>query len=320
MHATKLLEKKELKSVLLSYHSQKAHTQSKKISVLFINMFTQEKKCMGTQVEILIPKGKEYVEEKAKFHTEKCFELFEKYEQMFSRFRENSELSELNKKRKMQVSDDFFKLLDFAISLAKKTNGVFNPLVQLSALGYSHDFWSKTFIADKKEFSLDFEKIKMEKTKNIVELSEHAFLDLGGCAKGFTVDKTVKYLDSFFSHFLVNAGGDMFARGNFHGEPWIVAVADPNDEEKDALLLDAENNAIATSGSYRRKWKNGEKEYHHLVLGNTNTNNTSHYASVTVEAKNTLFADSYATIAFLLGKEKGDIFLKENEAKGYFLS
>ena len=103
-------------------------------------MFSANKKIMGTNIEILIPKEEDFDEEKAEMATQRVFVEFERLEQIFSRFQENSELSMLNKKRSQKVSDELRNVLEFAIQMAKETKGIFNPLINLSAIGYSRDF------------------------------------------------------------------------------------------------------------------------------------------------------------------------------------
>ena len=141
---------------------------------------------------------------------------------------------------------------------------------------------------------------------------------MGGCVKGYAVDQAVKELDKNFKNFLVNAGGDIFARGKFQEKKWSVGVANPENEEENIFLIEISDEALATSGSYRRKWKIGNESYHHIVSGNTNTNISTTLSSVTVQASSCMVADSFATICFLLGEEKGRKFLVENNAMGYF--
>ncbi len=283
-------------------------------------MFSCQEKIMGTDIEILIPKDHDFDQAKAQFASQKVFMEFHRLEQVFSRFREDSELSLLNKNRSMEVSSEFLEVLEFALGMANITNGIFNPLVRLASLGYSQDFWSQHFektVADK--INLDFRDIKIEKKLSTVHLPPHALLDLGGCVKGFTVDTAVSVMDEYFSDFVINAGGDLFARGLFYGEPWSIGIANPENEAENIFVIKAEDSAIATSGSYRRKWNIAQNQYHHLVSGTTNQNPENSPKSVTVTNASALMADTYATIALLLGKEEGQAFLFQHDSMGYFV-
>jgi len=281
-------------------------------------MFSRTKKIFGTTLEILIPKDDDFDEDKAARAVIDVFALFDEFNLIFSRFDERSELSHLNLGRRLKVSEPFFELLTFAVNLSKETDGVFNPLVDLSAIGYSHDFYENNFVKDSDHFSLDIDNIVIDNSSPTVELKGNAKIDLGGCAKGFTVDKARKILEKYFRNFLVNAGGDLYASGLFHGEKWQVGIEDPNDFEKDLQVLDVYDTAVATSGSYRRKWLVDGEKHHHIVSGKNNESVFNDVVAVTVIANTTLEADVFAKIAFILGQVDGKKFLLNKKVEGFF--
>src|SRR5579871_2519348 len=69
---------------------------------------------------------------------------FEEWEARFSRFREDSELSALNRRAGhwLSVSHQMLEVISMAVKGAKETNGLFNPLIlpALKAVGYAHSF------------------------------------------------------------------------------------------------------------------------------------------------------------------------------------
>src|SRR5689334_17717412 len=75
---------------------------------------------------------------------------FEAWEQQFSRFRADSDLSELNRQsgQWVEVSPAMFEVISLAVSAADETNGLFNPLVLLAlkAAGYDHSFDPDNFV------------------------------------------------------------------------------------------------------------------------------------------------------------------------------
>jgi len=274
---------------------------------------------MGTEIEIAIPRDNFFDQEKAEMATKKVFALFDEYEAIFSRFDTHSELSRLNRREIIQVSEPLFRLSAFAFALAKETDGIFNPLINLSSLGYAHDFSVGDFSPDSSSVFLDFSTVVFDESNQSVLLSPEAKIDLNACAKGFSVDAAVKILDDFFPHFCIGAGGDFFVRGLFHGERWKIGIANPENESEDAELLLLSDTAVATSGSYRRHWETGKTSFHHLVSGKTNENPKTEITSVSVVAKTALETDAFATTSFLLGKERGTEFLTQKNAYGYFL-
>jgi len=296
-------------------------------------MFSAQKKIMGTQIEILIPKNQENSSATRDFEeiSGQVFEEFFRIEKIFSRFDPSSELSELNKKKHLQVSPEFFEQMEYALHLSEISQGIFNPLISLSALGYASDFEEKKFSSSQKieEIFLDWKKISCERKTQAITLPENANLDLGGTIKGYAVDRAKKIIEQYYQNFLINAGGDIFASGKFSPtEKWSIAVANPehpDNDTKNIFWIELENQALATSGSYKRHWEISGKTtpeiFHHLVSGKTNANiplTKNPLQSVTITANTCQKADSFATICFLLGEEAGREFCVENDVMGYF--
>ena len=273
---------------------------------------------MGTEIEILISKEKDFSEVKAEKSCLEVFQIFKDLEKKFSRFLPDSELSQLNQKREMKVSEEFFKVLEFSLQMAKKSEGVFNPLVSLSSLGYAHSFEKSQFEVKTKKINLDFKNIKLDLENLKAHFPENSELDLGGCVKGYAVDKAVEKMKLSFENFIINAGGDLFASGNFHGEKWKVGIANPENPKEDIFLIEIQNQALATSGSYRRKWNIKNQNFHHLVSGKNNKN-ISKLKSASVMAQTTMLADTLATIIFLLGEKSGDKFLEKYDTFGFYI-
>lgn len=282
-------------------------------------MYSRTKKIFGTELEILIPKDESFDEGTALEATDEVFQMFDKFDLIFSRFNEVSELSKLNKFRELGVSEKFLGLLKFAIDLSKETDGIFNPLVNLPSIGYSKDFHSGEFIRTSGPSSLNLSDVIIYETSRKVSLKNDAIIDLGGCAKGFAVDEGAKILRKYFANFLINAGGDLYANGKFHGKKWEIGIANPLNENENLQVIEAENAGIATSGIYRRKWDIDGKKYHHLVSGKTNQSVNNDILAVTVVASCALDADVYAKIAFILGEEKGREFLINKKVTGFFI-
>jgi len=271
---------------------------------------------MGTEIEIFISKDANFSEKKARKSAEKVFRLFRKFEKIFSRFDQNSELCRLNFAGEKKVSAEFWELLRLALKMAKKSDGIFNPLVSVASLGYFCDFSAQKFQKSSPK-NLDFSKIKIDEKTRKVFLPKNSELDFGGCAKGFSVDRAVKILENDFENFVISAGGDGFARGAFHGKKWEIAIADPRDETKNVFFLELENAGFATSGNYRRKWEIDGEKFHHLADGKKNKNRFFAPKSTTVIAPSAVLADILATIAFFLEPRAADDFLVKFSATGF---
>jgi FAD:protein FMN transferase len=132
---------------------------------------------------------------------------------------------------------------------------------------------------------------------------------LDGIAKGFIVDAIGRALQAQgIRRYLVNAGGDIRARGRKEGRrPWTVGVRDPADAGRCPVTLHLSNTAVATSGSYEVSF-DGDMRFHHIVDAKTGRSPGA-ALSVSVMAPTAAAADALATSVFVLGPEDGVRFV-----------
>lgn len=235
---------------------------------------------------------------------------------------EISQFNQLEKNKDFKISSDFAKVLEFSLSLSKKTNGIFDPtvgpLVNLWGFGPSANkrVPSKSEI-DKALQKVGFKKIKLKKVGKdffISKTQDGLGLDLSATAKGFAVDKLSDYLKAQqLANHLVDIGGELKASGNKNGEAWLVAIETPNPSgggiQKTIAL---KNKAIATSGSYRNFFTEKGVRYNHTINPKTGASVQSDLVSSSVISSSCMESDGYATALMALGYEKAqDLSLKE---------
>lgn len=247
-------------------------------------------------------------------------EIFERAEQRFSRFREDSELSRLNRASgPFRVSAELFELLVRARSYVAMTGGIFDPAVggAMLALGYDRSF-SPGALDHAFDHPLDHPLDPLERLDggprpapaSVLDLllDGHAQtvtrppqlqLDLGGLAKGATVDRAAALLGSSGA---IDAGGDAYLRGHTEeDEPWLVEVEDPRDASRTVATVAVCNQAVATSASNRRRWRVGGRWVHHLIDPRTQTSAVTDLLQATVFAPTAELAEVLAKTAFILG-------------------
>jgi len=120
--------------------------------------------------------------------------------------------------------------------------------------------------------------------------------DPTGVVKGWSIDRASTILQAGdITRFYLSAGGDVLVRGGqAPGIPWKVGIGHPEARDAVALVLEAENLAVATSGTTERG--------HHIVDARTATV-ADELLSVTVAGPSLARADGYATAAFAMGHE-----------------
>ena len=114
------------------------------------------------------------------------------------------------------------------------------------------------------------------------------WLDPSGLVKGWAVDRAAAILEEAgVQEFAVSAGGDMRLRGR-----WRIGIQHPHLRDKVAAVVEAEDLAIATSGTYAR----GEH-----VFDPHSGMPPAGVLSVTIAGPELATADAYATAAFAMG-------------------
>ena len=211
------------------------------------------------------------------------------YEARFSRFLPTSELSILNKNKKMTVSKIFFDVSLKAYELFSLTKGIFNPLVSISRFGYNKNFLDietdQKNIEDESVYDIDFSSVVFDHKSYKIYLNEGQDLDYGGFLKGYLAElitKKIKNYSTMIHGVIVNLGGDIYTEGlDQNGNKFTFSIYNPV-TKKDDIIVSIYNEALATSGVYKRSWFNFNKKMHHIldISGKSNPDNDIVSASV----------------------------------------
>ena len=250
-------------------------------------------------------------------------ETFADAEDRFTRFRETSELSALNRADGVFVaSAELFDMLARARGYVEMTDGLFDPGVgsAMLALGYDRSF--APGVLDRDHASQRprvgrFMDIVLDRATRTVRRPRHIQIDLGGMAKGSTVDVAARHLCAAGA---IDAGGDAILRGGGRtGDKWLVDVEDPTNPSRIIATVAVSDAAVATTAINRRRWRVGDTFAHHLIDPRTQTSSTSDLAQTTVIAPSAELADVLAKTSFLLGARAGRRFLERQPGIGAVL-
>lgn len=113
---------------------------------------------MGTTVEVMVESEDSSTISRIAY----VFDYFRSMESEFSRFKEDSALSRLNRDGRLAVTSRFLRLFALSLDAYDKTGGVFNPLADVSALGYSKTFESGEFVQKTRHLGTDLSKVIAE--------------------------------------------------------------------------------------------------------------------------------------------------------------
>ena len=244
-------------------------------------------RAMGTEVEVLLDAP---VGERAERALDRAESEFERFEQVMSRFRDDSELSRLNRDGRIEgASPDLVRVVKLALEAREHTDGRFDPTVHdaVVAAGYDRTFADVPAESPGPPPSPALCGGAVHIDWSTIELGQGTRLDLGGIGKGYAVDRVAELL-ALAGPCLVNAGGDLAVRGG----AWPVGVTDE-------ITLELTRGGIATSGRDRRHWRVADTEMHHLIDPSTGRPADGDLVSVTVVADSAANAEVLAKAAFL---------------------
>ncbi len=132
-------------------------------------------------------------------------------------------------------------------------------------------------------------------------------LGLGGIAKTYIAECAADFaVASGASHVLIDAGGDVVARGRNGNRPWTVGIRDPRVAARILATVELHDEAIVTSGDYEHFVDVEGHRYHHLLDPRTGVP-ACESRSATVVAPRGALADALATGLFVLGARGLDV-------------
>ncbi|MHB8720787.1 MAG: FAD:protein FMN transferase [Steroidobacteraceae bacterium] len=228
-----------------------------------------------------------------------------------STYKPTSEVSQVNARAAdgpMKISKELFDLLVTAKEYSVLTDGAFD--ITYASVGYMYDFRKHVHPddaqIDKALPAVNFRHVLLDSKNQTVQFSQKGVrIDLGGIAKGYSVDKGIEVLQSQgFTRAYVSAGGDSRIIGDRFGKPWMVGIRDPRKGEGSVItripLADA---AISTSGDYERFFEENGVRYHHIIDPRTGRS-ASKVRSATVIGPYATRTDGLSKTAFVLGPER----------------
>jgi thiamine biosynthesis lipoprotein len=259
-------------------------------------------RAMGTSVALVAP-VEGVAEARFRHAAWQIEQEFEEQEARFSRFRSASELCAVNEAgHPIHVSAPFAAIVGLALEAAEATDGLFDPtaLPAMVAAGYDRDF--DELVTTAREVLRPaaptgrWREIRL--SDDLLTLPPGVALDLGGIAKGWTVDRAAERVESLLRWAVVDAGGDLRAIGGVPPRGLAIGVEHPSDAQAEVLRLALADGALATSSVVRRSWG---PNLHHLIDPRTGRPAVTDVVQATVWATTCVGAEVRAKEALLRG-------------------
>ncbi|HIG43813.1 MAG: FAD:protein FMN transferase [bacterium] len=272
------------------------------------NWWSEERAIMGTEVRVELW---HIQQAEACAAIEDVMLELERIEQAMSPFLPTSLLTQLNEnaaRRPVTVGEELYNLIARSVEFSAMTDGAFD--VTYASAGRFYDYRKKVSpdadalaqVID----AIDYKHLEFNSRKySIRYLNENVYVDLGGIAKGYAVDRGIEVLISKgFTQAVVAAGGDSRILGDRQGEPWIVGIRDPRKEDTMVAVLPLVDISVSTSGDYERYFERDGVRYHHIIDPDTG-DSARDVRSVTILGDQAVMTDALSTSVFVLGTMRG---------------
>lgn len=284
------------------------------------NGFTQ-----GTTYSIVYDNNKKIDPAELK---EKVEKILADFDMSLSLYKDSSILTRINRNEDV-VTDSFFnEVFAKSASISEMTGGAFDvtvgPLVK--AWGFGPDE-HKNFDVSRLDSLLSL--VGMDKVSlvngHVIKNNPGIMLDFNAIAQGFSVDVICKFFDGLGLHnYLIEIGGEVRAKGTKGGAKWRIGIDRPEENnmspgENLEAVIGITDEALATSGNYRKFYVENGVKYSHTINPKTGYPAKNNLLSATILADECATADGIATACMVMGKEASIEFIENNPQFRAFL-
>lgn len=263
--------------------------------------------------------------------------ILKAFDQELSIYIDSSTISKINQLPKdssysLSLSDDkhFIECFRLAKEVYHKTDYAFNPAIYplVKYWGFlnfeqedeEHQQSEIDSLLQLIDFSDSAIEITIGNSKNGIIKRKDSKFDFNAIAQGYSVDVIADFLDSLgINNYMVEVGGELKTKGqNAKGSTWKIGIDKPIEnskpgEEEFQIIAGLNNNALATSGSYRKFYEKDGVKYSHTINPKTGKPVQHQLLSTTVITNNCALADGYATAFMVMGTEKAKTFIQTNK-------
>lgn len=278
-----------------------------------------------------------------------CLALCDKYELVFSRTNEKSELYKLNHRKDTSdkdpntdrqttpypvsgtadtwhISEDLAALLSEGLDITRESDGAFD--IAIAPLTSLWDFSAEDpkvpdDAAIQKALPLCSSDGVTIDGQDITLPSDDIQFDVGAIAKGYIADRLKDFLvKKGVKSAIINLGGNVLCIGSKpDGTPFKIGIQKPfADRNETEAVMDITGKSVVSSGIYERCFKQGGKLYHHILNPKTGYPYDNSLISVTIISDQSVDGDALSTTCFALGLEDGLKFAEKKGVQAVFIT
>lgn len=279
-----------------------------------------------------------------------CLALCDKYELIFSRTDEESELYKLNHRisdsavsnqttetqptpyqingttNTWHISEDLAALLSEGLSITRESNGAFD--IAIAPLTSLWDFTAEDpKVPDDADIQNALPLCSSDGVtingQDIILPSDDIQFDVGAIAKGYIADRLKDFLvKKGVNSAIINLGGNVLCIGSKpDGTPFKVGIQKPfADRNETEAIMDITGKSVVSSGIYERCFKQDGKLYHHILNPKTGYPYDNGLISVTIISDQSVDGDALSTTCFALGLDEGLKFAEKKGVQAVFIT
>lgn len=278
-----------------------------------------------------------------------CLALCDKYELIFSRTNEKSELYKLNHRKDTSdkdpnadgqttpypvsgtadtwhISEDLASLFSEGLDITRDSDGAFD--IAIAPLTSLWDFTAEDpkvpdDAAIQKALPLCSSDGVTIDGQDITLPSDDIQFDVGAIAKGYIADRLKDFLvKKGVNSAIINLGGNVLCIGSKpDGTPFKVGIQKPfADRNETEAVMDITGKSVVSSGIYERCFKQNGKLYHHILNPKTGYPYDNSLISVTIISDQSVDGDALSTTCFALGLDKGLKFAEKKGVQAVFIT
>jgi FAD:protein FMN transferase len=266
--------------------------------------FTTSRNALGSRVTIKVSHESE---DQARRALQRTFDAIEQIEGIMSIYRQDSELSQLNRTNSLEnPSPQLVDILRLARTISRRSRGAFDvsvqPLWELFREADSEGRLPTRAAIESARSRVNWRTIKIDNQR--ITLAPDSQITLNGIAQGYATDLALNTLKTHgIEHALIDCGELGTLGSNPDQSPWRVGVQHPREEDAFVGVTELGTRCLATSGDYETHFSSDYR--HHHIFDPRRGISPTELASASVVAPTAALADALSTTLLVLGAEQG---------------
>ena len=254
------------------------------------------------------------------------------FDNSLSTYNSASLITEFNSYKEVQLDSFFYNVHLLSKEIYQKTDGSFNPSLfsLVSAWGFGlQDAENVTQeLIDSLLPNCNYDSVYLKKKETVfpdqinwqLTTNKNTEIEYNAIAQGYSVDVIGQYLKKLgINNYMIEIGGEVLCNGiSPKGNLWKIGIDKPIktetlDQRELQTIITVNNEAVATSGNYRKFYEKDGVKYSHTINPKTGRPVEHSLLSVTVITDGCGKADAYATAFMVMGVKGTKSFLMENK-------